>query len=75
MLGGNFLYDTKLLYAGRTLAYVLMPDGTCLNETLISTAYAKPYDKSYCNALSAYQTINFKAKQEKRGLYNAVDSF
>lgn len=60
---------------GRTLAYVVLPDGSCLNEILISTGYAKPYDKYYCNALSAYQTINFKAKQEKRGLYSAVDSF
>ncbi len=62
-------------FYGRTLAYVLLPDGSCLNETLISAGYAKPYSKYYCNALSAYQIINFKAKQERRGLYSAVDSF
>ena len=62
-------------FYGRTLAYVLLPDGSCLNEILISAGYAKPYSKYYCNALSSYQIINFKAKQEKRGLYSAVDSF
>ncbi len=62
-------------FYGRTLAYVLLPDGSCLNETLIRAGYAKLYSKYYCNALSAYQIINFKAKQEKRGLYSAVDSF
>ncbi|MGB4815881.1 MAG: thermonuclease family protein, partial [Ferruginibacter sp.] len=60
---------------GRTLAYVLLPDGSCLNETLIRAGYAKPYSKYYCKALSTYQVINFEAKQEKRGLYSVVNSF
>jgi micrococcal nuclease len=62
-------------FYGRTLAYVLLPDGSCLNEILISAGYAKPYSKYYCKALSTYQVINFEAKQEKRGLYSSVDSF
>jgi micrococcal nuclease len=62
-------------FYGRTLAYVLLPDGSCLNEVMISEGYAKPYSKYYCQALPTYQVINFEAKQEKRGLYNAVNSF
>jgi micrococcal nuclease len=63
------------MFMGRTLAYVLLPDGTCINELMINEGYAKPYSKYYCKALSTYQIINFEAKQGKRGLYSAVDSF
>ncbi|HUC80838.1 MAG TPA: thermonuclease family protein, partial [Flavisolibacter sp.] len=60
---------------GRTLAYVLLPDGSCLNEQMIIEGYAKAYSKYYCNQLPSYQKKNVEAKQEKRGLYSAVNSF
>lgn len=62
-------------FYGRTLAYVILPDGTCLNDVMVSEGYAKPYSKYYCKALATYQVINFEAKQQKRGLYSAVDAF
>ena len=60
---------------GRTLAYVLLPDGSCLNEMMINEGYAKPYDKYYCEALNAYQNLNFLAKSSGKGLYNVVNTF
>lgn len=60
---------------GRMLAYVLLHNGTCLNEAMIDQGYAKAYSKYYCNLLSSYQVKNFQAKQEKRGNYNRVDEF
>lgn len=62
-------------FYGRTLAYVILPDGTCLNDVMVSEGYAKPYSKYYCKALATYQVINFEAKRQKRGLYSAVDAF
>lgn len=60
---------------GRTLAYVLVPDGSCLNEKMITEGYAKAFDKYFCKALPNYQIMNFTAKQEKRGLYGRVENF
>ncbi|QEC66146.1 hypothetical protein FRZ67_02055 [Panacibacter ginsenosidivorans] len=60
---------------GRTLAYVLLPDGSCLNEMMINEGYAKPYDKYYCEALPEYQKINTFAKAGQRGLYQTVSVF
>ncbi len=62
-------------FYGRTLAYVLLPDGSCLNETMINEGYAKPYDKYYCEALPKYQKINTFAKAGQRGLYQTVSIF
>lgn len=60
---------------GRTLAYVFMADASCLNEVMINAGYAKAYSKYYCNELQTYHVKNFKAMQEKRGLYSRVESF
>ena len=60
---------------GRTLAYVYLPDGRCVNEIMIAEGYAKPYSRFYCSELTNYQILNMKAKNEKRGLYSIVDSF
>ena len=59
----------------RTLAYVYLPDGRCVNEILVSEGYAKPYNRYYCCELTNYQILNMKAKNEKKGLYGVVDSF
>jgi micrococcal nuclease len=60
---------------GRTLAYLFLPDGRCVNEIMISEGYAKPINKYYCSQLSKYQNLNFTAKQSKKGLYSIVESF
>lgn len=60
---------------GRTLAYVYLPDGRCVNEILVSEGYAKPYSRYYCNELTNYQVLNMKAKKERKGLYGIVDYF
>ncbi|WP_372772379.1 thermonuclease family protein [Mangrovibacterium sp.] len=55
---------------GRTLAYVILPNGKCLNEIMVKNGYAKPYDKIYCAELPKYQQLNLKAKKSKKGLYS-----
>lgn len=62
-------------FYGRTLAYVLLSDGSCLNELMIKEGYAKPYDKYYCEALPEYQKLNTFAKAGQRGLYQTVSVF
>lgn len=60
---------------GRTLAYVYLPDGRCLNEIMIREGYAKPYSRFYCSELTNYQILNMKAKNERKGLYAYIDRF
>ena len=60
---------------GRTLAFVYLPDGKCVNEIMIAEGYAKPFSRFYCSELTNYQILNMKAKNEKKGLYRIVDNF
>jgi len=60
---------------GRLLAYAILPDGSCINETLIKEGYAKPYNKYYCSALSCYQQLHLLAKQNNKGLYSLTPTF
>ncbi|MBD3638034.1 MAG: thermonuclease family protein [Crocinitomicaceae bacterium] len=60
---------------GRLLAYVILPDGSSLNELMIKRGYAKPYDKILCNELSKYRKLNFAAKKQKKGLYAYIGRF
>lgn len=62
-------------YWGRQLAYVVLPDGTCLNDLLIQEGYAKATNAYYCKELSRYQQENWVAKLEKRGLYALTEIF
>ena len=57
---------------GRTLAYVYLPDGRCINEIMVAEGYAKPYSRFYCSELTNYQILNKKAKSERKGLYGMV---
>ncbi len=34
---------------GRTLAYVFLPNGKCLNELMVADGFSKTYDLIYCN--------------------------
>jgi micrococcal nuclease len=60
---------------GRTLAYVFISNGTCINEKLIIEGYAKPYIKYYSTQLEKYQQLNFAAKLNNRGLYAHTSIF
>jgi len=46
---------------GRTLSYIILPDGRCINEILLENGYVKPYDKIYCEKLPLYQAIFLEA--------------
>lgn len=60
---------------GRTLAYVLLPNGKTLNEILIRKGYAKPYNKVYCSELHKYQKLNLRARTRQKGLYSITQTF
>jgi len=60
---------------GRLLAYVFLPDGSCINEILLKEGFVKTYNKSYCSRLAEYQSLNMSAKAEKKGLYEVVNTF
>jgi micrococcal nuclease len=60
---------------GRTLAYVLLPDGRCINEIMLKNGYAKPYGKVYCSKMAEYQAISLIAKGRKKGLFKDVALF
>ena len=61
--------DNFFDFYGRQLAYVILPDGTCLNELLIKEGYAKAFNEYPCNDLPKYQKLNFAAMQQGKGLY------
>jgi len=60
---------------GRQLAYVILPDETCLNDLLIQEGYAKATSEYYCKELARYEMMNWNAKLEKRGLYMLQEIF
>ena len=59
----------------RQLAYIILPDGRCLNEILIAEGYAKSMNEYYCSNLAKYQQLNFLAKQSAKGLYAFTSIF
>ena len=62
-------------FYGRQLAYVILPDGTCLNEILVREGYAKAFNEYACAELEKYQKLNFAAMQQGRGLYKFAKKF
>lgn len=59
----------------RQLAYVILPNGKCLNEELIKNGWAKASHEFFCEKLPIYQTLGFQAKQQKVGIYLFIDVF
>ena len=59
----------------RDLAYVILPNGECLNELLISNGFAKASHSYYCSLLAEYQQLNFLAKQNRAGIYLFTEVF
>jgi len=60
---------------GRILAYVFLPDRTCLNEKMIEDGFAKPYDRYFCSRLADYQILSSQARLAGRGLFSRVNNF
>ena len=60
---------------GRQLCYAYLPDGSCINELLVSNGFAKAYNEYYCEKLPDYQLLNTLAKQNSKGLYSLVKNF
>jgi micrococcal nuclease len=68
--------DDNLLDAyGRTLAYVYLEDGSCLNEKMIIAGYAKPFNDYFCEELGKYQALSLQAKANKQGLFGKIQYF
>jgi micrococcal nuclease len=64
-------YDTY----GRTLAYVFLSDGSCVNEIMLSEGFAKPYSRFNCTMQYEYQLLCRMAKMNKNGLFEFVPVF
>ena len=62
--------DNVLDAYGRTLAYVYLEDGSCLNEKMIIAGYAKPFNDYFCTELSTYQELSLIAKSNNMGLFS-----
>lgn len=60
---------------GRILGYIILPDGSCLNERMVADGFAKPYSQLYCSRLPTYQELSFQAKRNKKGLFSFVPRF
>jgi micrococcal nuclease len=60
---------------GRTLAYVFLPDRTCLNEKMIEDGFAKPYDRFFCSKLTDYQILSSQARLTGTGLFSRITNF
>jgi micrococcal nuclease len=60
---------------GRTLGYLILPNGKELNEIMIKEGYAKPYNDVFCEMLPMYQEWNLQAKSSLKGLYSIVNKF
>ena len=67
--------DNRTDFWLRDLAYVILPNGECLNELLIRNGFAKASHSYYCSMLPEYQHLNFQAKQNKAGIYLFTDVF
>jgi hypothetical protein len=60
---------------GRTLAYVYLSDGSCLNELMIAEGFVKPYNRFFCSELPKYQELSNTAKIKQKGLFSIVQNW
>lgn len=60
---------------GRYLGYLVLPNGSELNEIMIKEGFAKPYSDVFCEKLPMYQRWNLQAKTALKGLYAVVNQF
>jgi micrococcal nuclease len=67
--------DNRTDFWLRDLAYVILPNGDCLNELLLVNGWAKASQNYYCTQLPYFQKICRLAKMNKLGIYQFVDVF
>ncbi len=67
--------DNTVDVYGRTLAYVYLSNGSCLNELMITEGFTKPFTKYFCQEQSNYAKLNVSAKLERKGLYYFTSIF
>jgi|APSaa5957512622_1039677.scaffolds.fasta_scaffold29570_2 micrococcal nuclease len=63
--------DTRCKY-GRLLAYLVLPDGTCLNKRLIDEGYGYADTRYPHPRQEAYKAAMRKARREELGLWKGV---
>lgn len=67
--------DYYLDYWHRQLGYVILPDGNCLNDLLLTNGYARATHEYYCSRLAELQLLNREAQLQKKGIYSLVNRF
>ncbi|OGL50989.1 MAG: hypothetical protein A3C43_05460 [Candidatus Schekmanbacteria bacterium RIFCSPHIGHO2_02_FULL_38_11] len=55
----------------RTLCYVYLPDGTCLNKEIIRNGYGHAYTRFPFRELNSYRTIESDARKNGKGLWSS----
>ena len=56
---------------GRTLAYVYLPEGTCLNEEIIKQGYGHAYTRFPFKYLDSYRETEKQARENRKGLWQS----
>ena len=67
--------DNRTDFWLRDLAYVILPNGDCLNELLLVNGWAKASQNYYCTQLPYFQYICFQAQKQKKGIYSFIEHF
>ncbi|SNV32079.1 Staphylococcal nuclease homologue [Chryseobacterium taklimakanense] len=67
--------NNQLDFWMRELAYVILPNGDCLNELLLQNGWAKASHNYYCTRLPYFQEISRLAQINKQGIYQYISIF
>jgi len=59
----------------RQLGYVILPDGSCLNDLLLQNGFAKATQEYYCGRLAEFQAMNRQAQLNNLGMYRKIRVF
>ena len=67
--------NNQLDFWMRELAYVILPNGDCLNELLLQNGWAKASHNYYCTRLPYFQELCRLAQINKHGIYQFISNF
>jgi micrococcal nuclease len=67
--------DNRTDFWLRDLAYVILPNGECLNELILLNGWAKSANSYFCTHLPYFQYICFQAQKQKKGIYSFIEHF
>lgn len=59
---------------GRTLGYIYLTDGTCLNKEIIRNGYGYAYTRFPFKELSLYRTLERDARENGKGLWSSNEN-